>query len=101
MEVDSGEQPQAGGLHDFWHYLEGEHHSCQIQSLYDTLSKNHHVGKAPVETALEGLIIQESAKVSILDCRLLHCVCELLGVKAEVVPALDDAKMHDLKMYEE
>lgn len=29
----------------------------KIQSLYDTLSKNHHVGKAPVETALEGLII--------------------------------------------
>ncbi len=74
----------------------------RIQSLYDTLNKHHHVGKTPVEwTADGGLIIEEGAKVSILDCRLLHCVCELHGITAQVVPAVDDVRIHDFKMHEE
>ena len=67
----------------------------KIQSLYNTLNKHHHVGKTPVQwTAAEGSRIVEGAKVSILDCQLLHCVCELLGIKAEVVPTVDDVRIH-------
>ena len=62
----------------------------KIQSLYDTLNKHHHVGKTPAEwTAVGGLRIEEGAKLSILDCRLLYCICNAYGIKAEVVPAAD------------
>ena len=65
----------------------------KIESLYDTLNKHHHVGKTPAEwTAVGGLRIEEGAKLSILDCRLLYCVCNSYGIKAEVVPA---ANVHD------
>ena len=74
----------------------------KIQSLYDTLNKHHHVGKTPVEwTAVGGLRIEEGEKLSILDCRLLHCVCESHGIKAEVVRAADDLRIHDSNMHEE
>ena len=73
----------------------------KIQSLYDNLNKHHHVGKPPVEwTAVGGLTTEEGEKLSILDCRLLHCVCESHGIKAEVVPAADHLRIHDSKMHE-
>lgn len=62
----------------------------KIQSLYDTLNKHHHVGKTPAEwTTVGGLRIEEGAKISILDCRLLDCICTSYGIKAEVIPKLD------------
>ena len=62
----------------------------KILSLYDTLNKYHHVGKTLAEwTAVGGLRIEEGAKISLLDCRLLYCVCDLYGIKAEVIPAAD------------
>ncbi len=49
----------------------------------------------------QGLVIQEGTNVSILDCQLLHCVCGLLGVKAELVPAVGNVTIHEFKMHEE
>ena len=60
----------------------------RVQSLYDTLNKHHHVGKTPVEwNDVGGLKIEEGAKLSITDCRLLRCICEAYGMQAQVVPA--------------
>lgn len=60
----------------------------RVQSLYDTLNKHHHVGKTPVEwNDVGGLKIEEGAKLSITDCRLLRCICEAYGIQAQVVPA--------------
>ncbi|DBA94831.1 TPA: hypothetical protein ACH3X1_002372 [Trebouxia sp. C0004] len=62
----------------------------KIQSLYDTLNKHHHVGKTPAEwTATGGLKLEEGAKVSILDCRLLKCICKSYGIQAELIPKSD------------
>ena len=67
----------------------------KIQSLYDTLNKHHHVGKTPVEwNDVGGLRSEEGDKLSISDCRLLHCLCESHGIKAMVVPAADDLRRH-------
>ncbi len=63
----------------------------KIQSLYDTLNKHHHVGKTPIEwTAAGGLRVEEGANLSILDCRLLQCVCEANGILSKVVPASEN-----------
>ncbi|KAL3156480.1 hypothetical protein ABBQ38_000784 [Trebouxia sp. C0009 RCD-2024] len=62
----------------------------KVQSLYDTLNKHHHVGKTPAEwTAIGGPRIEEGAKISILDCRLLKCICKSFGIQAEVIPQAD------------
>ena len=62
----------------------------RIQSLYDTLNKHHHIGKTPLEwDAVGGLKLEEGAKISITDCRLLRCICEAYGIQAQVVPAAD------------
>ena len=59
----------------------------KIQSLYDILNKHHHVGKTPFEwTKAGGLMIAEDAKMSILDCRLLQCLCQSYGIPSQVVP---------------
>ena len=63
----------------------------KIQSLYDTLNKHHHIGKTPAEwRAVGGLRIEEGAKIYILDCRLLACICASHGIKAEAIPKVDE-----------
>ncbi|KAL3155753.1 hypothetical protein ABBQ32_012770 [Trebouxia sp. C0010 RCD-2024] len=72
----------------------------KIQSLYDTLNKHHHVGKTPAEwTAFGGLKIEEGPKISILDCRLLKCICKSYGIQAEVIPKSDQYSDSDIDQY--
>ena len=68
----------------------------RVQSLYDTLNKHHHIGKTPVEwNDVGGLKIEEGAKLSITDCRLLRCICEAYGIQAQVVPAANPVSDSD------
>ena len=41
-------------------------------------------------TAVGGLRVEEGAKISILDCRLLACICTSHSIKEEFIPKVDE-----------